>query len=169
MKTILVTGASGFIGRHIVKILDKNGIKVKAGIHTPTQKNIFCGLKNVEPVQLDILNLDSINNAMQKVDTLFHFAALVSSHNSREELNNINGIGTRNVWEIAAENNVTSALYCSSTAVYGLLSKIHEPVDEKVIPKGCTLDPNTCSDSSFEGGLAYCGEKDCPMQANKEF
>jgi len=135
MKTVLVTGASGFIGRSIVKILDKNGIKVKAGIHTPTQKNIFCGLKNVEPVQLDILNLDSINNAMQKVDTLFHFAALVSSHNSREELNNINGIGTRNVWEIAAENNVTSALYCSSTAVYGLLSKIHEPVDEEVIPR----------------------------------
>ena len=135
MKTALVTGASGFIGRHIVKILDKNGIKVKAGIHSPSQGNIFRGLNNVVPIQLDILNLDSINNAMQNVDSLFHFAALVSSHHSREKLNNINGMGTRNVWEIAVENNVTSALYCSSTAVYGLLSKIHQPVDEEVIPK----------------------------------
>jgi len=118
MKTVLVTGASGFIGRHIVKILDKNGIRVKAGIHTPAQKNIFYGLKNVEPVQLDILNLDSINNAMQNVDSLFHFAALVSSHHSREKLTNINALGTRNVWKIAVENNVTSALYCSTTAVY---------------------------------------------------
>ena len=42
-------------------------------------------------------------------------------------------------------------------------------IDEKVIPKDCTIDPDTCSQSSFEGGLAYCGEKDCPMQANKEF
>ena len=135
MKTVLVTGASGFIGRHIVKVLDKNGIKVKAGIHTHLQRNIFYGLKNVESIQLDILNLDSINNAMQNVDSLFHFAALVSSHHSREDLNNINAIGTRNIWNIAVQNNVTSALYCSSTAVYGLLSKIHQPVDEEVIPK----------------------------------
>ncbi len=135
MKTVLVTGASGFIGRHIVKVLDKNGIKVKAGIHTPLQQNIFHGLKNVETVQLDILNLESIKNVMQNVDSLFHFAALVSSHNSREELNNINRIGTKNIWEIAVENKVTSALYCSSTAVYGMLSKNHQPVDEEVIPK----------------------------------
>lgn len=42
-------------------------------------------------------------------------------------------------------------------------------INEKSIPKDCTLDPNTCSQSSFGDGLAYCGEKDCPMQANKEF
>ncbi len=135
MKTVLVTGASGFIGKRIVRILNKRGIKVKAGIHSLSHENIFCDLKNVEPVHLDILSLDSINNAIQNVDSLFHFAALVSSHHSREKLNNINALGTRNIWEIAVENNVTSALYCSTTAVYGLLSKIHEPVDEKVIPK----------------------------------
>ncbi len=42
-------------------------------------------------------------------------------------------------------------------------------VKDGLVPKECTHDPNTCSSSSFEGGLAYCGEKDCPMQANKEF
>ena len=42
-------------------------------------------------------------------------------------------------------------------------------INENVIPKDCTLDPDTCSGSSFESGIAYCGDKDCPMQASKEF
>lgn len=42
-------------------------------------------------------------------------------------------------------------------------------VKDGLVPKDCTHNPDTCSSSSFEGGLAYCGEKDCPMQANKEF
>ncbi len=134
-EKILVTGASGFIGRYLIKLLDEYGYKVKAGIHNPAQLNIFSGLKNVEPLMLDILDPNSLNNAMKEVDEVYHLAALVSSHESRNNLNKINAMGTRNILECASENGVNKILYCSSTAVYGLLSKLYQPVNESIQPR----------------------------------
>jgi nucleoside-diphosphate-sugar epimerase len=138
-ETALVTGASGFIGRHVVKVLHDKGLKVKAGVYHPLQQNIFNELRNVEIVPLNILNCDSLNNAMLKVDYVYHFAALVASHESRKNLQKINVEGTRNVWECASNNNIKAALYCSSTAVYGMLSKSFQPVNETV--KARAIEP----------------------------
>ncbi len=132
METVLVTGAAGFIGKRVVQLLSEKGFKVKAGIHRTKKQDIFNKLKNVEIVPLDITNYHSLCRATENVDYVYHFAALVSSHESRDKLFKINVQGTRNVWEAAGSNGVKAALYCSSTAVYGILSKSFQPVDETV-------------------------------------
>jgi len=139
MESALVTGATGFIGKRVVELLSEKGFKVKAGAHSYANQNIFTKIDNVEIVSLDVLNRESIKKAMHNVDYVYHFAALVSSHETREKLFNINAEGTRNVWEIAADNGVKSALYCSSTAVYGILSKSFEPVEETI--KARAIEP----------------------------
>ncbi len=76
---------------------------------------------------------------MHDVDYVYHFAALVSSSEARDKLFKINAEGTRNVWETAGNHGVKGALYCSTTAVYGILSKSFQPVDEKV--KARAIEP----------------------------
>lgn len=139
METVLVTGATGFIGKRVVEILSGNGFRVKAGVHNSIRKNIYINNKNIEFVSLDVLDLESLNKAMHNVDYVYHFAALVSSYDEREKLFKINAEGTRNVWMSACSHGVKGALYCSSTAVYGILSKSFQPVNENV--KARAIEP----------------------------
>ena len=60
------------------------------------------------------------------------------------------------------------------TSKIGWIGKSYSALKEMIVkdglvPEDCTHNPDTCSGSSFESGIAYCGDKDCPMQANKEF
>jgi nucleoside-diphosphate-sugar epimerase len=87
---------------------------------------------------------------MRGVDTVFHFAALVDSHKTREELYLVNVEGTRNVWECAVECGVNKALYCSSTAVYGLMAKSKQAITEDVQARAVEPYGNT----KFLGELA---------------
>jgi len=69
------------------------------------------------------------------VETVYHLAGLTNAKAPRNILYLINCDGTRNVWNCAKSQGVKNALYCSSTAVYGLLAKKHEPISEEVIPR----------------------------------
>jgi len=134
-RTAFVTGAAGFIGSRVVRALSSRGIHVKAGIHRQNGVDGIAGLKGVEPVSADILDRNSLMKVLKGVDLLFHFAALVDSHTSRENLLRINVEGTRNVWSCAAAAGVRGALYCSSAAVYGLLARAHQPISEEIMPR----------------------------------
>lgn len=134
-RTAFVTGAAGFIGSRVVRALSSRGISVKAGIHRQNSVDGIAGLKGVERVSADILDRNSLMKVLKGVDFLFHFAALVDAHTSRENLLNINVEGTRNVWSCAAAAGVRGALYCSSAAVYGLLARAHQPVSEEIMPR----------------------------------
>jgi nucleoside-diphosphate-sugar epimerase len=74
-------------------------------------------------------------SAMQGVDYLYHFAALVDSGATNELLYKINVEGTRIVWECAAASSIKKALYCSSTAVYGLLAKSSGIITETTLAR----------------------------------
>ena len=134
-KNILVTGASGFIGRKVVKNLAAKGMKVKACIHRPGNADIFNNIEGVDPANIDILDKDSLSIALKGMDAVYHYAALVDSKASKDDLFRINVEGTRNVWECAASLGIKKALYCSSTAVYGLLVKSQLPISEKIKPR----------------------------------
>ena len=131
----LVTGATGFIGRWLVKLLALRGINVRAGIHNTSHAETIHPTDGVEPIDIDILDQQSLGDAMESIDAVYHFAALVDTKAPKDDLFRVNVEGTRNVWHCAVERGVKAALYCSSTAVYGLLAKDHQPVSEKIRPK----------------------------------
>lgn len=134
-KNVLVTGASGFIGIKVVKNLAAKGMKVKACFHNPSNADVFNDIEGVDAVNIDILDKDSLSIVLEGIDEVYHFAALVNAKSSKGDLFRINVEGTRNVWECAASHGIKKALYCSSTAVYGLLAKSQQPISEKVIPR----------------------------------
>jgi dihydroflavonol-4-reductase len=146
-NTALVTGSTGFVGKILVNRLSSKGIKVRACIRTPEKESIFNKVEGVEPVIVDILDRDSLLKAMEGVDTLYHFAGLVDAKAPKHKLYLVNRDGTRNVWNCAVLQGIKKALYCSSTAVYGLLAKSQQPISENVIPRA--VEPY--GRSKFEG------------------
>jgi nucleoside-diphosphate-sugar epimerase len=131
----LVTGAGGFIGRWMVRVLSQEGIAVRAAVRHIRQTSFFENDDTIEVVKIDLLNTYSLSAALEGVTALYHFAARVDSHVPAETLYRINTEGTRNLWKCAADRGVKAALYCSSTAVYGLLSGNNRPVTEESLPR----------------------------------
>ncbi|MFC2100415.1 NAD-dependent epimerase/dehydratase family protein [Bacteroidota bacterium] len=140
---ILVTGGTGFIGSHLLYNLIQAGEKVR--VLTRNKKNnqftkkIFRyysndddgGFSKLEWIEGDILDIFSLQEAMQNVDHVYHCAALVSFHPSdKKSLNKINIEGTANVINTALDSKVQKLCYISSIAALGREDNIFV-IDEK--------------------------------------
>ena len=114
----LVTGATGHIGNVLVRELLANGQRVRALVRPGTAPLALAGL-NVEIVPGDILDLDSLERAMQGVDVVYHLAARISLASGPDpETEYINLEGTRNVIAAIGRARVARLVYASS--VYAL-------------------------------------------------
>jgi nucleoside-diphosphate-sugar epimerase len=118
-----------------VRELSAQGHDVGAGVRSRCGGTPFVPLAGVRTVQLDILDGCALRKALAGFDQVYHFAAATDPEQPRKALDAVNVVGTRNVWEVAASSGVTRALYCSSAAVYGLLSRSRAAIDEKVLPR----------------------------------
>ena len=114
---ILITGATGFIGRHLVKRLAKEG-KYDIWCVVRTTSNIapLKPYSNVKFIYADITDPSSLIEIKGNFDILYHCAALVESAEPAK-LNHTNKIGTRNTCELAYKLNVKRFIYLSSVAV----------------------------------------------------
>jgi nucleoside-diphosphate-sugar epimerase len=111
--TILVTGASGFLGRHLVNRLLLRGYSVR------TLSRSRGGLPpNVKHVQGDIRDATLLDAAMTGVDTVYHTAAMVPGSGSDSQMWDTNVNGTRSVVEAALRAGVRRLVLVSSIAVY---------------------------------------------------
>lgn len=119
MTTALVTGATGFLGGHIVRQLCARGVKVKALVRKPMAATELV-LAGAEPVRGDVLEPATLKHALdQPVDWLFHCAANTSMWKGGDALQTrVNLEGTANVLA-AARGRVGRLLHTSSVAVYG--------------------------------------------------
>lgn len=126
-QTAFVTGASGFIGRHLVDRLLDDGWQVKALIH----KKGFPRDNECEIVNGDIEDFTRLHHALEGVDVLFHLAsALGGSLLKTEEFFRINAYGTVTVLEAAHAAGVPRVVHFSSAGVLGHVEE-NEPADEK--------------------------------------
>jgi len=121
MKTVLLTGASGFIGSNVLKALVKDSdvnvrILVRAEIERNTQFSEFIG---------DIRDRGSVRKAVQGADVVIHLAAFARMW-SRDpiEFEQINVDGTRNVIEAAQEYGVGRVVFASSMSIFEPASEI---------------------------------------------
>ncbi|HLF45508.1 MAG TPA: NAD-dependent epimerase/dehydratase family protein [Chitinophagaceae bacterium] len=131
---ILITGGTGFIGAYIIKELIQKGYSVKA-IRRSHKLPFFISpeiLQKVEWVNGDVLDLFSLEEAMNGVDTVIHSAAIISFlKNEREKMYQVNVGGTANVVNIAVEQNVKRFVHISSISALGRTANGDHVTEEK--------------------------------------
>ena len=131
---ILVTGGTGFLGAYIIKHLVLKGYSVRAIKRANSSLPFFIPpdiLAKVEWVTGDILDVISLEDAMNEIDAVIHSAGKVSfAGNERDELFKINVEGTANVVNTALEKNIRRFIHISSVASLGRTSN-GETVDEE--------------------------------------
>ena len=137
-KTVLVTGADGFIGSHLVEQLVAKGCKVRAFAYYNSFNSwgwldsIPKGtLSQVEVVTGDIRDRGAVAMAMKGMDVVFHLAALIGipySYYSPESYVSTNITGTLNVLEEARRLETERILVTSTSEVYGTAQYV--PIDE---------------------------------------
>jgi nucleoside-diphosphate-sugar epimerase len=137
----LVTGGAGFIGSNIVSALVKEGCRIRVldNLSTGHIENISEHIHDIDFIQGDIRDLETVRQAMKGIDYVLHEAALPSVPRSVADPvasveNNING--TLNVLVAARDAGIKRLTYASSSSVYG---------DTEVLPKTEDLAPKPLS------------------------
>lgn len=138
-KKILVTGADGFIGSHLVEELVKKGYQIRAFVYYNSFNNWGWLdtlpqdiIRNVEIFQGDIRDPNGVWEAMKDVDAVFHLAALIAipfSYHSPDTYVDTNIKGTLNVLQAARKLQTKRVLVTSTSEVYGTAQYV--PIDEK--------------------------------------
>ena len=111
---VLVTGASGYVGKYLLDQLVKHKYEVKALTRQSSLK-----IKDVEIIRGDIIKPESFNSALDGVDAVFHNAAYVKDWGKKSEFYKNNIEGTKNIAEACNEKGVEKIIYTSSAGVYG--------------------------------------------------
>lgn len=136
MRNILITGAAGFIGSHLAELLVREGYNVKAFVRYNSKNNWgwleSSDIKNdIEIISGDIRDYDSVYNALQGCDAVFHLAALIGipySYISPKAYIETNITGTYNVLQSSRELGLHQVLVTSTSETYGTAQYV--PIDE---------------------------------------
>jgi len=171
---ILITGAGGFIGSHLVEELLLKGNKVKAFVRYNSRNNWgwldgLSNLQNLEIVTGDIRDYDSVNNSLKDCHSVFHLAALIGipySYISPLAYIKTNIEGTYNVIESARKLNLKNIIVTSTSETYGTAQ--YTPIDEKHPSVG--QSPYSASKiSADEISLSYYRSFDLPVKVVRPF
>lgn len=136
-KSVLVTGAGGFIGSHLAEALVRAGAKTRAMVHYNSagsrgwidrselggEMDVFAG---------DIREVDSVRHALKGVDVVFHLAALIAipySYVSPASYVSTNIVGTLNILQEAIRSGVSRVVHTSTSEVYGTAREV--PISEE--------------------------------------
>jgi dihydroflavonol-4-reductase len=115
----LVTGATGFLGRHLIDVLIANGEEVRALVRRQTDPGDLAKLP-VQIVRGDLSEPDTLAAAMHGIEKVYHTAAKVDIAATTDlGMSQLNSGGTRNVLEAAWRAGVDRVVYTSSVGAIG--------------------------------------------------
>jgi dihydroflavonol-4-reductase len=119
VKTALVTGAAGFIGSHVVRLLSADGHKVRA-LHLPGENLANLEGLDCEKLPGDVTDPQAMRRAVMGCDWVFHLAAIYALWTrDPARLWQVNVNGTRTVLEAARDAGVERVVHTSSIARFG--------------------------------------------------
>lgn len=149
---ILLSGATGFLGGYIYRELTNSGYSVRALVRNP-EKAARLLPADADIAQGDILDIYSLEKALEGCDQVIHAAAMVSFWKKRrDKMREINSHGTANVVDACLDAKVKKLVYVSSVAALGRAVN------------GSTINGHTkWKDSkynSYYGKTKYLGEKE---------
>ncbi|MDQ1313432.1 GDP-mannose 4,6-dehydratase [Methanothrix sp.] len=138
-KKVLVTGAGGFIGSHLIERLIDLGAYAKSFVRYNSRND--WGLLEIIPPQKrdsleivsgDLQDYDAVYSAAKDVDVIFHLGSLISipySYNRPRDTIENNVLSTLNILTAARDLGVEKVVHTSSSEVYG--TALYVPIDEK--------------------------------------
>lgn len=135
MKKVMVTGAGGFIGQHLVNRLQSRGVKV----HALVRKRKIRFSDEVEVFEGDISDRDAVKKAIAGVDTVIHMAGKAHDLSGRDEAKDyfeVNVEGTRSLLDCCNNSKVNHFIYFSS--VKAMTESNEDMLDESFIPEPTT-------------------------------
>lgn len=138
---ILVTGATGLVGAHLVLHLSQNENAIRAIYRNPKniektkalfqlydKSHLF---DTIEWIQADILDIPSLEIAFQNIDYVYHCAACISFNPKDEnQLRNVNIQGTANIVNFCIDKKVQKLCHVSSIAALGDLAPYEKIITE---------------------------------------
>ena len=141
-RSVLVTGAGGFIGSHLTERLAALGARTRALVHYNSAGSWgwldgSAVKDDIEVVSGDIRDQGSIGEALKGIDTVFHLAALIAipySYRAPSSYVRTNVEGTLNVLQAAAAAGAGLFVHTSTSEVYGTARYV--PIDEDHPPQG---------------------------------
>lgn len=133
-RRVLVTGADGFIGSHLVEALVRRGYEVRAFVmyNSFNSWGWLDGLdasvrESIDVVPGDIRDPNGVRDAAGGIDTVFHLAALIAipfSYNSPDSYVDTNIKGTLNVLQACRQHSVERIVVTSTSEVYGTALRV---------------------------------------------
>jgi dihydroflavonol-4-reductase len=128
-KTVLVTGASGQLGRRLVPRLLKTGYGVRAHYRSREKAGRYCPTA-ATPIIGDLIDPAWLEEAVSGCNIVIHCAAIVSLRSGPNEMmRRVNVDGTQAIVSACLKNNVTRLIYISSIITVGA-SDTRRPLDE---------------------------------------
>ena len=138
-KTVLVTGAGGFIGSHLAEYLVDSGADVNAFVRYNSRNDWglleLLSMEKIDKINVimgDLRDSDAVLHASRDVDIIFHLGSLIAipySYMHPRETIETNVLGALNVLTAAKENDVEKFVHTSTSETYGTAQYV--PIDEK--------------------------------------
>lgn len=117
MTTVMMTGATGFVGGRLARKLLDDGYNLRLLVRTPAGAEDLRN-RGAKIIEGDLTDRASIREAMKGADGVFHLAAVYRLGGDLEWMRTVNVDGTRNVLDAARERNLR-VLYCGSDTSLG--------------------------------------------------
>lgn len=174
MKTILITGAGGFIGSHLTERAVELGFRVRAFVRY-NSRGSWGWLEespckgDIEVAAGDIRDYDSVYGALKGCDRVYHLAALIGipySYISPQAYVQTNIGGTYNVLQAAKERDLEQVLITSTSETYGTAQCV--PINENHPMVG--QSPYSASKIGADQlAISYCRSFDLPVKIVRPF
>jgi len=165
-KTVLITGAAGFLGRYFSEffaLLNETALDPPCRVilldNMITAWRDLAGLDDRDGLTFVRHDVTSPYACEEGIDYIIHAAGIASPHYYRKyPLETIEAatIGTRNMLQLALEKNVEAVLYFSSSEIYGDPDPLHVPIQESYRGNVSCTGPRACYDESKRLGETFC-------------